>query len=420
MTPREVEAGQLAQIRFLLDHCARNVPYYRFLRRARRPLPSLDALRSIPVLTREAYQANQADMEALALPAGIFVSGGPSYTSGTTGVPVRTLHTNHGDLWHAAFCLRDWEWCGMDLRRPLAGIRLLAIREEDRAAAMSGIQQAGWTPFSSFLFLNGPAYGMDIRQDPEVQVEWLIQKRPSYLVSYPSNLEVLASILRDSGRHIPGLEVVQAIGETLTPEAEASISSGFRAPVRNLYSVTEGGYVASPCPDGHGLHVHAENFYAEVVDRDGNPCRPGETGRVLLTSLRSFATPFIRYDIQDYVTTSERPCPCGRGLPLWTRVEGRMHPMLRLPDGGLRISTSLILGVRKVGGVRQFQIVQRSTDDIVIKVVPSSEWNQGREADMISLVLRELGLPASVETVSSMPRLRGGKFNLVVVEPRGG
>ena len=34
----------------------------------------------------------------------------------------------------------------------------------------------------------------------------------------------------------------------------------------------------SPCPAGHGLHVHAENILTEVLDADGNPCPPGQTG----------------------------------------------------------------------------------------------------------------------------------------------
>src|SRR3546814_16045227 len=35
----------------------------------------------------------------------------------------------------------------------------------------------------------------------------------------------------------------------------------------------------------------SENVLLEVVDDDGRPCRPGEIGRVLITSLHNFATP---------------------------------------------------------------------------------------------------------------------------------
>ena len=97
-------------------------------------------------------------------------------------------------------------------------------------------------------------------------------------------------------------------------------------PVKNLYSTTEAGYIASPCPSGTGLHVHSENVIAEVLDERDRPCAPGQTGRLVFTTLHNFLAPFIRYDILDEVTLASEPCPCGRGLPLWTRVEGRRHP----------------------------------------------------------------------------------------------
>ena len=110
----------------------------------------------------------------------------------------------------------------------------------------------------------------------------------------------------------------------------------------------------------------------EVLDAEDRPCRPGETGRLVFTTLHNFLTPFIRYDILDDVTLAAGPCACGRGLPLWTSVEGRRHASLHLPDGRRKSSMGITLGVRKVGGCRQFQIVQRATDHVVIRVVPTA------------------------------------------------
>src|SRR5439155_10265812 len=132
---------------------------------------------------------------------------------------------------------------------------------------------------------------------------------------------------REAGQRLPGLRAIQSIAEALTEEARASVEAAFGVPVKNLYSCMEAGYVASTCPEGHGLHVHAENVLLEVLDEQGRPCRPGETGRVVLTALHNFLTPFVRYEILDGATLGAERCPCGRGLPLLTGVQGRQRPV---------------------------------------------------------------------------------------------
>jgi phenylacetate-CoA ligase len=52
---------------------------------------------------------------------------------------------------------------------------------------------------------------------------------------------------------------------------------------------------------------------------------------VVVTTLHNFATPLIRYDIGDYAAIGE-PCTCGRGLPVLTRILGRVRNMLALPN----------------------------------------------------------------------------------------
>ena len=75
----------------------------------------------------------------------------------------------------------------------------------------------------------------------------------------PTNLDFLAKLLLESGRRLPDLRSIQAIGEPLPQEVRDRIESAFGVPVKNLYSSTETGYIASPCPLGQGLHVHSEN-----------------------------------------------------------------------------------------------------------------------------------------------------------------
>lgn len=65
----------------------------------------------------------------------------------------------------------------------------------------------------------------------------------------------------------------------------------------NTYSANEVGYIATSCPEGQGLHVHAENVLVEILTDTGIAAAIGEVGRVVLTSLQNMATLLVRYDI---------------------------------------------------------------------------------------------------------------------------
>ena len=53
------------------------------------------------------------------------------------------------------------------------------------------------------------------------------------------------------------------------------------------YSSMELGLIATQCPQHRHYHVQAENVFVEILDDSGRPCRPGETGQVVVTASTS-------------------------------------------------------------------------------------------------------------------------------------
>lgn len=417
LSAAELEAGQLRQLRALLQQAALHVPYYRQVLANVGPVESLEDFRRVPFLTRQAYQLAGVGMQATGLPPG-FTPTGEGFTSGTNGVPIRGRKTNRDDMWWAAFCMRDFEWCGMDPRKRVAGIRLLSFSPDTLARAMAGSSTPFWAPFAKELFEQGPSFAMDVRQDPRRQLAWLREVSPAYLISMPSNLEILAGLVEESGQPLRSLESIQTIGESMSPEVRQRIERGFGVPVHDLYSTSEGGYMASPCPDGHGYHVHSENVLVEVLDDNDIPCAPGEPGHVVFTSLHNFITPFIRYKVLDDVVPAMGDCPCGRGLPLWKQVIGRRHPTLVLDGDRRKSSIGLTLGLRQVGGVHQFQCIQKAVGHVVLRVVPDRTWTEDTEQMMRDCVWSELkaDVQVDIEKHDFLERGAGGKLKIVVVE----
>jgi phenylacetate-CoA ligase len=238
---------------------------------------------------------------------------------------------------------------------------------------------------------------MDIRQEPRRQIEWLQEVNPDYLLSQTSNLELLASMLLDEPRRFPRLSAIQAISETLTEPAQRKIETAFGAPVKNLYSCAEAGYLASPCPAGHGLHVHAENVILEILDEADQPCKAGETGRVVLTVLHNLRTPFIRYDIEDMATLAPEACPCGRGLPLLARVQGKVRPHFKLAGDRWKHSSDLVRAVTAVGGHHQHQVIQKALDHVIVRIVPNSDWAVDHHQQLIQAVRDFFESPVNVQ-----------------------
>ena len=416
----ELIEGQLTQLRALLTHCVQHVPFYSESLRHANVTPaevrSLEDVRRLPRLSRRTVQEQLQRLLASALPTGSKATT-VMRTSGTSGMPIEIRQTNVVNLWWFAFHLRDFLWCGVDPRGTFAALRGLGLQGAAHQAAMEGREHATWNSQFAGLFETGPGHSMDVHQEPSRQLQWLLRVQPDYLVSYPPNLEHLAGLLLESGQRLTNLRTILTVGETLTEEARASIEAGFGVPVKTTYTCVEAGYLASPCPKGHGLHVHGENVIVEVLDDADQPCKPGETGRVVLTTLQNFLMPLIRYEILDAATVGPERCPCGRGLPLLTRVEGKQRPQFRLADGRRKDSGFLVRQLRKLGGYHQHQIVQEALDRLIVRVIPSRAWTPANTTAIRQWVQEyfEAVIEVDVRVVDRLEMTRAGKVRDVVV-----
>jgi len=424
LSPEEIQRKQLDQVRLLLTHCVAHVPYYRQVLSGAGIDPgaiqSLDDFRRIPLLSRRTYQEKTESFVATRLPQGTLATS-IIHTSGSSGSPTRVYKTNVVHLWWCAYWLRDLEWCGIDPTLSLAAIRSSGPTVDRTPELLQGVSVPYWLHELQPLIKTGSSHFMEIRQDHRRQLQWLRQLAPDYLLSYPPNLEVLANLeLREQApaRSIPSLRAIRAISDTLTEEAQSTIESAFGVPVFNTYSCAETGYLATTCPERHGLHVHAENVILEVLDESGQPCGPGQTGEVFLTSLTNFRAPLIRYGVGDVATVGPERCACGRGLPVLARVQGKNSPLFRLPDGRPKSSALLAFLVRKVGGHWQHQVIQKALDHVVVRLVSDGTWTDQHAGKLREKVQEffEGPIHIDIEIRDRLPLPPSGKFQSMIVE----
>jgi phenylacetate-coenzyme A ligase PaaK-like adenylate-forming protein len=92
------------------------------------------------------------------------------------------------------------------------------------------------------------------------------------------------------------------------------------------YGMTETGFgLAVDCRCRDGMHLRDDEFMVEIIDPETLlPLPDGETGEIVLTSLKERAMPLIRYRTGDLGRLIATPCACGGSLPRLGRVEGRL------------------------------------------------------------------------------------------------
>ncbi|MEO3470748.1 hypothetical protein AAFN86_02695 [Roseomonas sp. CAU 1739] len=424
-----LELAQRRQLSALLAHARDRVPFYRD--RLPRGWPdSADAKaweaawRSLPVLRREEIQAAD-DSEAMladALPPG-HGEYREVFTSGSTGRPIRGVRSQLWELVWSAFTIRDHLWHRRDLTGTLAVIRESGA---GKAAYPQGDMQRGWGFSSAGVFETGRLASLNVATPVEQQLEWLVRQDPDYVLSHPSILARLATASRDAGLRLPRLRQAMTIAETLRPDARQAIEAAWNVTVADVYSTREAGYLALQCPDHPHYHVQSEGLRVEVVGEDGQACVPGETGRVLVTPLHNLAMPLIRYDIGDAAEVGP-PCPCGRGLPVLTRILGRRQNMLRLPGGERRwplLSSGDLAGLMEaVPPMRQYRIAQKALDHLHVALAVARPPTAEEEAAVIAWARRKFGagFRVTIEAMAELPRSAAGKFEDFVCEvPEGG
>jgi len=332
-----------------------------------------------------------------------------TFTSGSTGQPVRVLKTELTQLFWRAFTLRDSLWHQRDFRGTMAAIRHI---NDDSARPPLGRRFASWSDESLTSVQTGLAYVMAAQFDVEEQADWLIRVDPDYLLAYPTMVAALVEHFKRIGARLPALREVRTFGEILEPECRIAVREVWGVKVVDMYSSHEVGYLALQCPEFEHYHVQSENALVEILREDNRPCEAGEVGRVVVTPLHNFAMPLLRYDIGDYAQVGQ-PCSCGRGLPVLQRILGRQRNMVVLPNGARRWPDFAAVGrPEELPAVYQFQAIQRSATDIEIRVVRPAPLTAQEMARAVEHFRNVLGYPFDIEFVyvDAIPRSPTGKF----------
>lgn len=236
---------------------------------------------------------------------------------------------------------------------------------------------------------------------------------------YPSSIALLCQHAQKEGRDLRKLGVRAAFvtAEYLWDHWRQVISDTFGCPVANGYGGRDSGFIAHECPAG-GMHITADRLIVEIVDEQGRPLPPSQSGEIVVTHLDTQEMPFIRYRTGDVGALSAAPCRCGRTLPLLERIEGRKTDFVLAPDGRTLHGLSLIYVLRELNGIEQFRITQKALDRFEVEIVAAPGYDRSSETKIRDGFSQRLRHPVAVNVTypAAIAPSASGKFRYVISE----
>lgn len=424
----ELRRQRQPQLQALLRHAAATVPHYQ------QALAGLALDEVAPVGAGEAELEDAAPGAAARaawqripiLTRAQLIDAGPAMTtrrypvahgdvhetvsSRSTGAPVRLRTTGVVQAFWEALTLRDHAWHRRDLSARLGAIRYLG---PGAPASEGGSQGAGWGSATAGFAPEAPVSVLSLATTTDEQVAWLLREDPAYLLVYPTVLAAILRTLAAAGPARPrNLRQVRTVCEALAPGLRELCLEVLGVPLVDCYSAQEVGYLALQCPEHPHYHAQAERLLVEILDEDGQPCRVGQVGRVVVTDLHNFATPLVRYELGDHAEVGP-PCPCGRGLPVLRRIVGRRRGMLVYPDGRT-VWPMFAVACREAAPYRELQVVQEASGALRARVVPlpGRPLDDGHRAALVAALRGAFEHPfeVAVEEVAQLDRSPAGKL----------
>jgi len=402
----EIDQNRLVNLRRLVARAA-EVPYYKALFTRVgfdvRQLHKLADLARLPLLDKADMRNRQDDFKS--------PSSGPlkrMNTGGSSGEPLIFFVGRDRVSHDVAAKWRATRWWGVDI----GDKEMVVWGSPIELGAQDKVRLVRDKLLRSELL---PAFNLS-EQGLREAVDRIRSYRPRMLFGYPSALTLIAKHAEASGVKLDklGIRVVFVTSEMLYPDQRVTMQRVYGCPVANGYGGRDAGFIAHECPSGR-MHISAEDIIVETVDSQGMPVTAGQAGEIVVTHLATGDFPFIRYRTGDMGVLSDEQCPCGRGLPILSEVQGRATDFVIAPDGTLMHGLALIYVVRDLPGVRKFKIIQESLNEVRVQVVEESGFTEQTRTRIIDGIGARLGvgLSVNVEMVEDILPGKSGKYRYV-------
>lgn len=402
MNRKDLEALQLERLKWTVDYCYKNVPFYtKKLDEAgvtAEKIKSLSDIKYIPPTTKADLRDNY--------PFGLFAKPMREIvrihaSSGTTGKPTVVGYTKHDlDLWSDC----------------VARLATAAGATADDIVQIS----FGYGMFTGALGLH---YGLEkigatvvpnSSGNTEKALMFMRDFKTTALVATPSYALYMAETAKELQYPMSDYHLRLGLfgSEGCTPEMRTQIEKAWGLFATDNYGMSElmGPGVSGECEERDGLHFCEDYFLPEIVNPDTlEPLGEGEDGELLVTTLTKEGLPLLRYRTKDITRLNYQPCKCGRTGVRMDKVKGRSDDMLKIRGVNVFPSQieSVLVGTEKIGP--HYQLVVRregfsDTLEVRVELIDGSVLDKYQEIEKLHNLIKHnlqtvLGIQCKVSLV---------------------
>ena len=248
-------------------------------------------------------------------------------TSGTMGTPVNIALTN-ADLERLAY-------------NEFLSMTCAGITEDDVIQLTTTIDKRFMAGMAYFLGARKIGAGI-IRTGvgiPQMQWDNIIKLKPTVIIGIPSFLLKMIEYAEKNQIDFQDSSVKKliCIGENIRDTNFKLNSLGKRIQdkwsnvmLHSSYASTEMGAAFTECEFGQGGHSHPELLIIEILDKNNQPVKDGQSGELVITTLGIEAMPLLRFKTGDICIKHIQKCPCGKETSRLSPILGRENQMLKL------------------------------------------------------------------------------------------
>ena len=418
-TEEAISAIRDARLRETVLYAADTVPFYRDWFRTEgidpREIRTLADLARLPVVEKELVRAEPQRFLS-ASPLGNLAE--PFVTSGSSGLRTTIYHDPRSLLANLAY--------GERLRVVLAKFTGRAVGKREAWIGYRGSMTADMWAFQRRWAIVPIRYDrlfISLLDSFDDVISAVNDYRPSVIFGFGAYLEVLFRVVaeRKLYLHLPQLIVYGA--EAMTQEGRSFIEERFGVPVLSDYGAVESFKIGFLCEERAAFHLHEDLCAVRIVDERGREVPAGGSGAMLISNLVNRGTVLLNYRLGDVASISSSDCPCGRRLPLFATLGGRINDDLFVPDGRFIHFTAVWMVIKNYPAILSHQLVQHESGRFELRLVTVDKAAfDSLAAETARTMEAVLGSGTIVEPTfyeSILPGM-GGKFRPVIALPRAG
>jgi phenylacetate-CoA ligase len=396
----EYQNDQLLKI---ISHSYENVPYYKNLFDTHgiklSQIQNKNDLKIIPFLTKDLIRDNIENLKSKNFPE---LKKHEFRTSGSTGNKLVFYGTDELYKKEAAFVLRAYKQHGATLYdTPSVWLRRFVPKKTSDSL---------WYYDHELRRLYMSAYHMN-RESIKNYVEEINKKRYHTLVAYPSSAYILACLCEEHNLKLKSIEKIHVTSEMLLDQWRDKIIKVFGIiPVAHYGSIEKVSFMHQK-EDSKVYYNNLEYGLTEFESIDNT-----SDYSIVSTGFLDYYMPFIRYRTEDSVKLN--PDMKSTTLPDEVlSINGRSSDILVSENGSLLPGVNFYSWIDKsVPGVKMFQIIQKTRNDVIFNYVESQSHNEITKKEIETGLQARLGnLNFEINRVEEIPRNESsGKIRCII------